>query len=174
MAKGIRFQPQVSNPLPNNTDTGLWIDVAGNLIFQKGLSGSLDLSGSVEELLTGEGITSISRTYLNNSGILIPVNTPVYATASGTIAMAGGSTLTKSKFLGITTEAINNGDSGNVAIAGAVEEFTGYAHNDFIYLGNTDGSVVTTPIITDGFYIVLIGLIEGNNLILRPSYMGKA
>lgn len=171
---GLELTPQASSPL-QNTAHGIWVDSAtGNLMYTKSLGDDLDLSGSVEDLLNGLGINALTRSYLNTSGALIPKNTPVYCPGAGAIAMAGGSTLTKSKFVGVTTEDINDGDSGNVAVAGAIEGFTGYPHASLLYLGSTDGSLVTTPIVTTGFYVVLVGLIEGTTLILRPTHVGKA
>ena len=173
MAKGIRFQPQGANPLPNPTDKGLWIDSSDNLVFEDGTT-SLDISTSVEALLDGTGFDNFNKTYLNNSGVGINAYAPVYATAAGTIANAGASSLTKSKFLGIALEAIANGLSGKVAVAGVVPGVTGFSNGNFLYLSDTDGVLSASPTSTLGNYPVRVGQMEGTNLILRPQTLVRA
>lgn len=170
---GMSLTPISANPL-TPTQKGIWVSsVTGNLIYEKGGT-TLDLSGSVESLITGIAMKAITRLYTNSSGVTIAANTPVYSPGASGIAAASGSTLTTSKVIGLTTEQILPGNTGHVAIAGAIENFTGYSHNSLLYLGATAGSIVTTPIVTAGFNVILLGIIEGTNLILLPQRVGVA
>lgn len=172
---GMEFTPQASNPL-NPASKGLWVDSAtGNLIYEKGGT-NLDITQSIEDLLSGVGTGAIIRVYLNNSGFTIPAGTPVYNPANGSIAMANGSTDATAKVIGVTTETILDGESGDVAIAGLVEGFSGWPQGAAIYLGDDDGEVVDTapdlPTYPDGFNVVLIGFVDGTTLLLKMLPVG--
>lgn len=174
MAKGIVLSPQVSSPL-SPTQRGLWVSSTGDIIFSDTTT-DRNISQTLDNIESGTGIQTISVTYLNTSGSTIAAGTPVYSPVAGEIAPADGSSAESSRVLGVTTESINNGASGKVAIAGILTGISGYTHGKYLYLGDAPGEVVDVePTIMDypsGFYVVILGLVHGTTLILRPQLVG--
>jgi hypothetical protein len=171
MAKGIRFQPQSSNPLPNPSDLGLWVNNNNELIVERGGT-TQNITQVINNVESGLAATLISKIYTNNTGSTIPINTVVYSPAAGQIAVADGTDSGKFKAIGITTAAITNGNTGTVALMG-IFPISGLTHNTYAYLGVTPGAIVTTaPSSPSGFNLVRLGVVEGNNIILQIQHTG--
>lgn len=169
---GLELTAQTSNPLSPSAH-GFWVDTSGNLKYEKAGTTIL-ISETIEAVLTGQVFTALSKKYTNVSGSFLSANTPVYSPGSGGIAAAGATTLTKAKCIGILTEDTPNGVEGIVAYSGMIENFTGFPHGALVYLDETDGQLTTTPSNMTGIYNVLIGVVEGNNLFIRPMIIGQA
>jgi hypothetical protein len=171
MAKGIRFQPQSSNPLPNPSDLGLWVNNSNELIVERGGT-TQNITQVITSVQAGTAQTLISKTYTNNTGSTIPINSVVYSSVAGEISLADGADSSKFRVIGITTQSITNGNSGVVALMG-IFPITGLTHNTYAYLGVTPGSIVTTaPSSPSGFNLVRLGVVEGNNIILNVQHAG--
>lgn len=173
MAKGIRFQPQSTNPLPNASDLGLWVNTSSELVLEQG-----GTTQNVTQILTGvvEGtaITYIAKSYVNNSGSMIPVHSVVYSPVVGEIELADGNNVNKFRVIGLTVEPIADGDSGLVAISGIVSGVSaGLTHNSYVYLGNTPGILTDTPPNTpSGFNVVRLGVVDDDSILLQIQHIG--
>lgn len=175
MAKGIVLTPQVSNPL-SPTQRGIWVSNTGDMVYSD-TSTDRNISQTLTNIESGTGITKISKVYLNSSGVTIPAKTPVYSPAAGEIAMASGSSSATAKVIGLTDEAIAHLASGPVVITGILEGLPGYNHNSYLYLNDAEGEMIDVapamPSYPDGFQIVTLGIVEGSNLIVRPTFVGE-
>jgi hypothetical protein len=171
MATGIRLQSQSSNPLGLN-QKGIWINNSGDLINETGGTAK-NITQSINNLEGGGSISTISRTYLNNSGSTIPVYTPVYLNAAGQIAPAINNNATQCRVIGVTLGSISNGNIGQVALYGTIDGVAGYTHGAYIYLGATAGQLVdTAPVSPPGTQVVKVGIMDGTTLILQIQHIG--
>ena len=172
---GLELVPQASNPLDIG-QRGIWISTSEELIHQK--NGSMvNVSQKLDDLTSGIGVNALVRTMSNITGVTIPAFTPVYSPSAGNIAPANGTVEAQAKVLGITLEAIDTATSGQVAYAGLVENVTGFTHNMDLYLDQVSGQMTETEPSSgpfpSGFVVVRIGVIEGTNLHLQISRVGK-
>jgi hypothetical protein len=114
MAKGIRFQKQTSNPLPNPTDCGIWTNNAGELIYENGTT-SENISQRLDDLESGASLPITAGVGLTKTGNDIFVNVD-----DSTIEIDVDTLRVKD--LGITTVKIDDGavdeDKINSSIAG--------------------------------------------------------
>lgn len=176
MAKGIVITPQGANPLPANS-RGLWFNSNNELIAERGpTKPAQNMTTAIEAIQSGEGVDALTRTYTNPGISPIPIYTPVYSQAAGLIAPAIGLVDAQSRVIGVTAEEIPAGGQGKVAYAGMLTGVTGFTHGAYLYLDQTAGimtedkpSLGTFPA---GFFVVRIGLIEGNNLFLQITAVG--
>jgi len=106
---------------------------------------------------------------LNNTGQIIPNNTPVYL-SSGMFEIADCTTYETSRLIGITTEEIGIGEYGYATLWGdQTGDFVslGFAEGDDIYLGV--GELVNVPP-SNGQYVVYIGEIQNDTtLFVDPN-----
>lgn len=174
MAKGIVFTPQSSNPL-SGSQRGFWVNASGDVVYSDTVT-DRNISQSITNLEDGTGITALSRMYLNSSGSTIAAGKPVYSPATGEIALADGTTATKARIIGVTLESINNGQSGKVVLYGVIAGVSGHTHGRYLYLGDDPGEFIdvepTLGPYPSGFYVVIVGILDGTNLIVRPQLVG--
>lgn len=175
MAKGIVFTPQASNPLGSGK-RGLWINSTNDLIFET-TSSTVNVTQNIEDLQSGIGFEGISKLYLNNTGLTIAAGTPVYTPTAGEIAPAKGDTIEHARIVGVTTEEIIHGNTGKVMIYGIVSGISGFPNGEYLYLTQTAGEMTdvepTNEAYPSGFVVFIVGLVEGTNLILQPTFVGK-
>ncbi len=172
MAKGIRFQPQTLNPMPNPTDSGLWINTSNQLVYESG-TGPTNISTILTSVENGTALTYIAKTYTNNTGVTIPIHSIVYSNTPGEIELADGNNVNKFRAVGITVAAIADGDSGAVAISGIVSGVMGLTHNSYAYLSNTPGVLTDTPPNTPaGFNVVRLGVVDDDSILLQIQHIG--
>jgi len=172
----IQFIPQAMNPL-SGTQRGIWVNNTDQLIFEPVSNPAVNITQKLEDLESGTATKAIVEYYLNSSGSTIPAGTPVYSPVAGEIAPANGNNNDKSRLLGVTIEEILDSQNGKVAVAGIIENITGFTHNKYLYLDQNDGLMVDEepelPTYSSGFNVVIVGLVQGTNLILRLQHVGR-
>ncbi len=173
---GLELTPQSSNPLGSGKK-GIWVNNSNELVHEDGLS-SKNITQSITNLESGSGVAALTRTMLNSTGSMITKGTPVYTPASGMIAPANGAFNNTSRVIGVANEDIGPAASGSVAFYGTVSGVTGFTHGTYIYLGNDPGELVDVePTLgvdyTSGFNVIIIGIMEGTNLILHIQNVGR-
>jgi hypothetical protein len=176
MAKGIIFQVQGSSPLPPSSP-GVWVNAAGQLMQQNGSGVTQNMTQSITDFSSGSGITAVTRSYSNTTGSTIAAGIPVYSPAAGQIAPASGAVGANSRVIGITTVSIPNSTSGLIALCGTLELASSPGtHGAYLYLDTAAGTMTTTaPTLgpyPSGYNVVIIGIIEGNNIILKLQAIG--
>ncbi len=172
---GIEFTPQSSDPLGSGA-SGLWVNSDNELVHNNGTF-SKNLTQAIDNLESGSGVLALTRTMLNSTGSTITKGTPVYTPAAGMIAPANGSFNNASRVIGVANEDIGPAADGSVALYGTVQGITGFTHGTYIYLGNDPGELVdvepTLGPYDSGFNVIIIGIMEGTNLILQVQNVGR-
>lgn len=173
--KGIAFIPQNSNPFQPG-QTGFWVKDYGatsNFVFTDENGVTLDAGQIITQV--GGNAQYFARNYTNNSGATIPAGSPVYITSPGHVDLASAADSVRSVFFGIAQNAIPNGTSGPVIYQGVVSGiFTGLGFSSgYIWLSSTQGGLQLSQPTSAGNYLVIVGLIDGNDLILQPQWNGS-
>jgi len=178
MAKGIIFQTQATSPLGANKN-GIWVDSNNNLIVDRNTDPQKNVTESIENLEAGIGVDALVRSFVNSTASTMPKGTVVYTPTSGQIDLADGDdTEVKARFVGITSEEILAGQAGYVAYAGVITgAASGFTHGSYLYIAQTAGTMTDVkPSLVGGFpagfHVVKVGLVDGNDLILQPEYIG--
>lgn len=172
---GLELTPQASNPL-GASQKGIWVNTSGELIHEDGVTGT-NVSQAIVQFQAGTGIASISKMFFNNTGNTIAEGIPVYSPTAGEIAPGNGVTAVNSRLIGMTVNAIPNNTSGLVATTGYVELGSSPGTNGkYLYLDTADGTMTTTrPTLgpySAGFNLVIVGIIDDTNIILKLQPIG--
>jgi hypothetical protein len=117
----------------------------------------------------------MARLMINGSSATIPAGSPVYITSPGQVALAHCDSDVAHVFLGIAAAPIAAGQQGKIIYAGVVPGiFQGMGLNSgYIWLGSTPGQLSLVEPQNVGDYLVIIGLIDGDDLILQPQMNGQ-
>lgn len=171
---GIEFTEEASNPLGAGK-AGIWVNTSGEMVYENGSFGK-NITQSIENLESGSGLVAITRSYTNSTGSTITKGTPVYSPSAGQVAPANGNFLATARVIGVAAEDIAPVASGKIALYGVVDGVSGYTHGSYIYLGLTAGSLTDTePTLgpyPSGYNVILLGVMEGTNLILHIQNIG--
>lgn len=173
MPKGIGFTQSISNPIPVNY-TGLWSDSAGKLQIAA-VDGTVVPLQVIVEAVGGQS-QNFSRTKANNTGATIPAGTAVYLAGDGSIGLADANDEYTATFFGITAATIPTGTSGPVIYTGVVSGvLAGLGLNTGIYLwlSATPGALQIGPPTATGSHLRIVGIVDGNDLILQPQHNGQ-
>jgi hypothetical protein len=171
---GIQFTPVPSNPFPSGM-IGIWVDSSNEqLKYTKQDGGVLDVGGVIEEF--GSENQYFSRTKTNNSGVTIPSGSAVCIKSDGSIGLADADDPANSVFFGIASESIAHGSSGKIIYHGVVAGILtglGLPSGTYLWLSTTPGQMSTSAPTQAGSYLVIIGIVDGNDLILQPQVNGQ-
>lgn len=171
---GIELTEQASNPLGSGKK-GFWVNTSNEMVYENGTFGK-NISQSIDDLESGVGVIALTRNYTNSTGSTILRGTPVYSSSAGNIAPANGNFAATSRVIGVAAEDINPASSGMIALYGAVSPLPGYTHGAYIYLGLSAGDITdvepTLGPYPSGFNVILLGVMEGTNLILHIQNVG--
>ena len=171
---GIQLTPVTTNPLPMGS-VGLWThDVDNSLQFTK-YDGSVIPVGNIVEQISGQS-QNFSRTKANNTGATIPAGTAVYLAGDGSIGLADANDEYTATFFGVTAATIPTGTSGPVIYTGVVPGvLAGLGLNTGIYLwlSATPGALQIGPPTVTGSHLRIVGIVDGNDLILQPQHNGQ-
>jgi hypothetical protein len=171
----IELTPVATNPLAVNK-MGLWVqDVAGvkKLVYTKQSGSNISVEGILEQV--GGNAQNFARTFQNTTGATIPAGAPVYVISPGHIALTSASDNNAHVFLGITKTSIAHNAFGEVIYAGVVPGiFTGMGFSSgYIWIDSTPGGLSLVSPSTPGQWLVIAGLIDGDDLILQPQWNGQ-
>jgi hypothetical protein len=171
---GIQFTPVPSNPFPTG-QIGIWVDSDDELLRYTKQTGEVVNVGEVIEDLGGNS-QHLSRVKLNNSGATIPSGSAVCIKSDGSISLADADDPANAIFFGITAESIPHGSSGKVIYNGVVAGILtglGLTSGTYLWLSTTPGQLSTSPPTTQGSYLVIVGIIDGNDLIIQTQVSGQ-
>lgn len=166
MAKGIILTPQVVDPIAAHSPTahGLWINTAEELMHTK----AGEAPANISQFITN-GVAAISDTIQNLSGSMIPVNYPVAISTLGGIELIDPSVEASALAIaGLTTAAINSGDSGAVMNHGTIYNITtSFAYRDVVYVSKAGGLTNVKPSVGVGGFVagdfsIRLGVIKKN------------
>jgi hypothetical protein len=131
--------------------------------------------------------TAVEGRAANNTGVTIPKSTPIRVNTSGEIDFVN--VANESQILnvyGAAAQSIPNGDSGNIAGSGRIEDITTtFDFGDVVYISKTGGLTNQKPSDgVDGFvagdFVILMGVIAKNesnpslkDLILTVERIGQ-
>lgn len=161
----IQFTPQISNPLPLD-QAGFWVDINGDVMYQKGDMSSPDNFSSVID--GNVSSSSIEIELANNSGSTIAAFTPVLINSSGDMAPINVSMESSIAAVGLTTGSVAHGATGSVIVNGRILNVTtSAAFGDVLYISKTGGLTNTKPSIgVDGFapldFAIRVGVVGKN------------
>lgn len=120
-------------------------------------------------------------TRLNNTGLTIPVGATIalHPTIPGQIINADVSSNTKDAYIiGVATENIATGNSGRIITDGFAPGLgSSFSHRDVLYADpSTPGGVVaqSSLVLASGNMAVKLGIVEGNDLLVRINSEGEA
>lgn len=184
MAKGIIFQPQGTNPIPNGNN-GIWVNSSNEAIFVN----QANTQTNIIALLSG-GLPAVATkaTLLNNTGSTFPKAKPVSINTSGEIQVVNVATEANvMATVGVTEDAITNTASGGVITNGLVQNITtSFAFGDAVFIAPSGNLTNIYPSIgnADGFasgdFVVRVGVISKNSatpankdLIVSMSIVGQ-
>jgi len=184
MAKGIVLTPQVTDPIAalGGTARGLWINTTGDLMHTKGIDPPENVSSFISN-----GVVTISDVIQNLSGTMIPQYYPVAISTLGGIELMDVATEANARaVVGLTSVAINSGNSGAVIIGGVIYNFpTAFNYRDIVYVSKTGGLTNVAPSIGVGGFVDLdfsirVGVIKKNllnplnkDLVLNIEVLGQ-
>lgn len=170
---GLTFIPQATSPIPAGK-AGFWVDTAsGELNYTDVAQNVINVSATVQNI-NGDA-ASFARTATNNQTYTIPAGVPVCLVGPRSIDLASAATLSQATFFGITVSSIAPGSSGKVIYAGVVPGIftgTGLAEG-YIWLSDTPGVMSISAPTAAGSYLRIIGIIDGDDLILQPQVTGE-
>lgn len=114
-------------------------------------------------------VKALQSTYINNTGLTIAKGNPVCSDASGELALVNvSSDASVSSIVGLTSESVLNGETGNVIDAGRLTDITtSFSVGSAIYVSKTGTLTDSRPDIgVGGFlvgdYVVFVGVIVKN------------
>ena len=120
------------------------------------------LADDVDDAISSLDASNVRVKVINNSGSTIGAAKPVYATGhtnnKTTISLFTSDLSDNKPFLGLTKTSLNNGDSGEVVVAGVLTNVntSGFSVGELLYV-NSSGSLTTT--VTGG----AIGIVAVSN-----------
>ena len=171
----VEFTPQSSNPLSAG-QKGFWVNTTAELMYENGTTPK-NFTQTIQNLETGTAIQGLTKIYQNLTGITITQGTPVYSPSIGQIAPAHGNTLAASRVVGVAAEDILDSSSGIVVTSGTVYQVLGFPHGEVLYLTDTPGVLTdvepTLGPYSSGFYVVAVGLVEDEDLLIRPQSIAR-
>lgn len=176
---GMELTPQGSNPLAGSA-AGIWAASNGQIMITDGTT-PINVAQSIIDLQMGVGVTTLTRSLLNNTGSTISQGSAVCISNStaGEIRLADGNvtpsdSLANSRVIGIALAAIPTGTSGSIAVSGtAIGAITGLAQGSYAYLSVTPGVLTSTPPSSpSGFDVIKVGVVDGHNLLLQIENIG--
>jgi hypothetical protein len=174
---GIEFINSSSEPGPSvSTNNKLYSNNSGDLLYKNNSnSTTYNITASLENNSQQQG-----RSYLNNTGSLIPAFTAVSldAVTAGQIVKADvSSDIAKARIFGITTQDIASGASGKVVWNGYVPGAgQGLTHNSIIVASpSADGEIVEeqNANLVEGNMVVEIGIVDGTGLLVNIIRKGQ-
>lgn len=167
------FNLSEENPIQVG-NVGIWVDSDTSRLQYTRPDGTILHVGDILENV-GSDDFQMTRTMTNISTASIPAGSPVYIVSPGNIALAHCDSETAHKFFGIAAATIPAGQSGKIIYGGiAPGIFSGMGFNTgYIWLGSTPGSLQLVEPDNSGDYLMIIGLIDGEDLILQPQLNGK-
>jgi hypothetical protein len=170
---GIELTPQVTNPLSSGK-TGLWVDNTNKQLMYTRHDNTLLPLGNIVESLGGQ-FQQFTRTMKNLTGATIPAGSAVYISGQGQIGLCNASSSPAFKFFGITAASIPNASTGTVVYLGSIQGiFTGLGipAGSYIWISEVSGALSTTPATSAGSFEVIVGISDGDDLILQPQVRG--
>lgn len=184
MAKGIVFQPQASNPIPSGNN-GMWCNTSNEMIFVN----QANVPTNIISLLNG-GISAASTGTLlkNSTGSSIPKGKPVSINSSGELQLVDvGTDANALATVGVTADAIADGNSGTVIMGGTLTNLTtGFAFGSAVFIAPSGDLTNVYPSIGngDGFaagdFVIRVGVIAKNyttpankDLLVSVSIVGQ-
>lgn len=170
---GIELTPVAATPFTTGK-VGLWVQNTSNLMMFTRPDGTALNVGKILENSGGDN-SQQTRTYTNASLATIPAGSPVYIVSPRHIALAHCDSEQSAKFLGITAESIAANAQGKVIYTGVVPGiFAGLGLSvGYVWLGSNPGSITLTDPVNPDDYKFIIGLIDGDDLIIQPQLVGK-
>jgi len=170
---GLELAKQSENPI-TTLKMGIWVHDDGHLKYTKEDGTIINLSGVVERL---DGDTQyFFRKKRNETGATIPSGAPVYIKIDGTIALADADDETAATFFGIAAESIPSGSTGKVIYQGVVPGVLGglgLATGSYLWLSTTPGGMSPVSPDSPGAYLRVIGIVDGDDLILQQQVSGQ-
>lgn len=121
-----------------------------------------------DSIISGIESTSVKTELLNSSGLTILKDKPVRINTSGDLSVVDVSLDAHALgTMGIANETITNGNYGFVVTHGKVENVTGFAFGDFIYVSKTGGLTNSLPSegvdsFVAGDWVIKVGVIAKN------------
>lgn len=173
ITSGLHQMPVEANPIPAES-VGLWVDEETKRLQYTRPDGSVLHAGDILELIDG-GYFQMTRTMQNGTEATIPVGKAVYIMAPGKVAPASCNSEVGHIFMGITATTIPPEGTGKIIYGGVVPSiFQGMGLNSgYIWLGSAPGELSLVEPENVGDYLVIIGLIDGEDLILQPQLNGQ-
>lgn len=169
----IQLTPQATNPLPAG-QIGLWVDQAANHLSFSRVDGTILPIGQILEAQAGQ-YQQLTRNMRNLTGATIPAGSAVYISGPGQIDLCNASGTDAFKFFGITATSIPNASTGSVVYLGSINGiFTslGIPAGSYIWISDTSGALSTVPASGASSKEVIVGLSDGDDLILQPQVRG--
>jgi hypothetical protein len=174
---GLEFDEVSASPLAAGK-SGFFVHPTDGLVFVKKTGAStqapLKISQIVQALSGDSG--SLRRSMQNTSGATIPAGSPVYISGNRQIALADADDEGKARFFGITAQTIADGAFGDVIYQGVVPgilQGSGIPAGEYVWLQASPGAMDITPPNTVGTFLVVIGLSDGDDLILQQQTNGR-
>jgi hypothetical protein len=166
MAKGIIFQPQASNPIPNGNN-GIWVNNSNEVIFVN----QSNVQTNIIALLNG-GLSAAATgiPLKNNTGSTITKGTPVSINSSGELQLVDVTVDANAlAAVGVAATDIPNASSGTIIMNGIITNITtGLAFGSAVFITPAGTLTSTYPSIGngDGFaagdFIIKVGVIAKN------------
>lgn len=174
---GLEFDEVNTSPLAVGK-SGFYVHPTDGLIFMKKNGPTAAVQVKISEVvanLSGDS-GSLKRSMQNASGATIPAGTPVYISGIRQIALADADNEAAARFFGITAQTIASGAFGDVIYQGVVPGIlsgTGIPAGEYLWLQTTPGSMDTMPPDTSGSFLIIIGISDGDDLILQQQTNGR-
>jgi len=171
---GVQLAPVASNPLAAG-QIGLWVDSAAKHLMYSRPDGTILPIGQIVETIGGQS-QNFARTKVNNSTATIPAGSPVYIASDGSIGLAGADSENTATFFGVTSSSIAPGASGSVIYTGVVSGILaglGLTTGTYLWLSSTPGGMQTTAPTEAGAHLRIIGIVDGDDLILQQQHNGQ-
>lgn len=171
---GLELTPQAASPIPMGK-VGFWVENSANRMIYSRTDGSHLAVGDILESFGGE-IQYFAKTKSNTTGATIPAGAPVYLKTDGTIGLADADVEAAATFYGITLTSIASGSAGKVIYTGTIPGILsglGLTSGTYLWLNNIPGGMSTNPPTTPGSHLRIIGIVDGNDLVLQPQHNGQ-
>jgi len=170
---GVELTPS-PNPIPIGK-VGIWVnDYNKRLMFTRA-DGTIIPIGDFFELLDGES-QYFARNKTNATGSTIPAGAPVYIKSDGTVGLADADDEASATFFGIAAVTIPDGESGKIIYTGVVPGILaglGLTTGTYLWLSSTPGGMTTEPPFTQNAHLRIIGIVDGDDLILQQQHNGQ-
>jgi len=173
VSSSVELTPVESNPL-NEGSVGLWVNSSTKKLQYTRPDGTILSVSDILEQTSGD-YSQMTRTMQNGSQATIPAGSPVYITSAGKVGLASCASDMGHIFMGISASSIPPGSYGKIIYAGVVSGiFAGMGLNSgYVWLGSAPGALSLAEPENEGDYLVIVGLIDGEHLILQPQLNGQ-